>query len=96
MTLSTIYKIADELGREVEWKRYSYWNNILHIGNTAIGFFIQGNSMTFRHVDELDLPAWCTKEYIKRCITEGVEELGWINLNYKPFEYGSKKWNPAI
>lgn len=36
MTLNTIYKIAEELGKEVEWKRYSYWNDILHIGNTAV------------------------------------------------------------
>lgn len=96
MTLNTIYKIAEELGKEVEWKRYSYWDNILHIGNTAMAFFVQGNMLGVREIDEIDAPAWCTKQYIKDCIVEGTEDLGWINLNYRPFEYGSKKWNPAI
>ena len=96
MTLNTIYKIAEELGKEVAWKRYSYWNDILHVGNTAMVFFVQGNMCSIREVDEIELPKWCTKQYIKDCIVEKTEDLGWINLNYRPFEYGSKKWNPAI
>lgn len=96
MTLNTIYRIAEELNMEVEYKRYSYWNDILHIGNTAMVFFVQGSMCSIREVDEIEPPKWFTKQYIKDCIIEGTEDLGWINLNYRPFEYGSKKWNPAI
>lgn len=97
MKLNTIYRIAEELNMNVEYKRYGYWDNVLHIGNTAIVFFVQGNnSYSIREVDEIDAPSWCTKQYVKDCIIEGTNDLGWINLNYRPFEYGSKKWNPAI
>ena len=96
MTLNTVYKIAEELNMEVEYKRYGYWNDILHIGNTAMAFFVQGSMCSVREIDEIDAPAWCTKQYVKDCIIEGTNDLGWINLNYRPFEYGSKKWNPSI
>lgn len=94
MTNKTIEKIAEELGMEVEYKKYSYWDNILHIGNTAICFNNTTDTNSYGIITEPEnFPKFATKEYIKDQIENEEKNLGYhksyISGN-KPF--GAKQW----
>lgn len=94
MTTNTIFKIAEELGLEAEYKRYNYWDNILHIGNTAMCFSNATDMNNFGIITEPEnFPKFVTKEYIKEQILAKEDNLGhhksWV-WNSKPF--GTKEW----
>lgn len=38
MKEQSILKLAEKNGYTVEYKRYEYWDNVLHLNNTAICF----------------------------------------------------------
>lgn len=94
MTTNTLIKIAKELGLKTEYKKYDYWENVLHIGNTAMCFTNTTDMNSFGIITESEnFPKFVTKEYIKKQVENEESNLGqhksWIARN-KPF--GAKQW----
>jgi len=92
---TSILNLAEKNGYKVEYKKYGYWDNILHINGTAIAFNVQidTNGSTLLTCTE-SFPAFCTLDYIKSAIEYKASSLGYkqsYQTGTKPF--GGKIWD---
>lgn len=80
MKEQSILKLAEKNGYTVEYKRYKYWDNVLHLNNTAICLSVQceNNGFTIATGTE-NFPAFVTRSYIQECVENNYDCLGVIN-----------------
>lgn len=85
MTNKTIERVAKELGKQVEYKKYKYWDYVPHIGETAIVVDVctQNSGQTILKCE--DFSKSITKDYIKSAVEQGAESLGLKNYQNKGF-----------
>lgn len=82
MKEQSILKLAEKNGYNVAYKKYEYWDNVLHLNNTA---------------ETENFPAFVTMKYIKECVENNYGCLGIINRrNEQKFggkiNYTYKEW----
>lgn len=95
MKEQSILNLAEKNGYNVAYKRYEYWDNVLHLNNTAICFneLIMNNGFTITAETE-NFPAFVTMEYIKECVLGIINRRneqkfgGKINYTYKEWLEG--------
>lgn len=93
MTSNTLEKIAENLGLELTYERYSYWENIPYIGKTAMVFDFKDDMNNFGIVRAGNFPKWCTTEYIIEQIENEEDSLGYhYAYRWKNRPFGAKEW----
>lgn len=79
MKKETLLRLAEKEGYNVEYKRYEYWDKVLHLNNTAICFDCSVNNGFAIKTDAETFPVFVTKDYIKECVEKNYDCLGFIN-----------------
>ena len=79
MKKETLLRLAEKEGYNVEYKRYEYWDKVLHLNNTAICFDCSVNNGFTIKTDAETFPVFVTKDYIKECVEKNYDCLGFIN-----------------
>lgn len=99
MKFSTLQSIAKTLGEEIEYKKYVYWENVPHIGNTALCFdSIEKGSKFFTFLQECtilqeceEFPKFVTKKYIIGACENNTLNLG-TKINHIKKYFGETTW----
>jgi hypothetical protein len=95
MKKQTILKFAKENGLKIDYKKYGYWEEILHLNDTAICFNMSLSDNSFSIISsEEQFPSFVTKQYIIDAVNSSSENLG--SYQDKPpygfSKFGFQKW----
>lgn len=90
MKNETIIKEAEKRGLKWEYKKYMYWE-CLFVEGTAITFREHGSLQGQCVVQPQHFPKFATVDFIFRAVAAKAEDLGFCNLDWRPFD-GLPKW----